>query len=45
MAWYQSIYRVWRGRQVVEDEDVMSRRKAFIKAMKDLGRKVKEVLK
>ncbi|KAL1963675.1 hypothetical protein VTN77DRAFT_7879 [Rasamsonia byssochlamydoides] len=45
VAWYQSIYRAWRGRRVVEDKDVMSRRKAFMKAMKDLGWKVKEVLK
>jgi hypothetical protein len=44
-AWYQSIYRAWRGRQVVEDKDVMSHRKAFMHAMKDLGRKVKEAVK
>ncbi|KAL1964885.1 hypothetical protein VTN77DRAFT_6238 [Rasamsonia byssochlamydoides] len=41
----RSIFHVWRGQRVVEDEDVVSHRKAFLQAMKDLGRRVHEVWK
>ncbi|KAJ9269632.1 hypothetical protein DTO212C5_4243 [Paecilomyces variotii] len=40
----RNIYHAWRGRRVAMDKDVISHRQAFIKAMKDMGRKVKELV-
>ncbi|KAE8391174.1 hypothetical protein BDV23DRAFT_182700 [Aspergillus alliaceus] len=42
VAWYRSVYKAWRGKGVVKNEAVITRRRAFLETVKRMGWKITE---
>ncbi|RHZ62718.1 hypothetical protein CDV55_105969 [Aspergillus turcosus] len=42
VAWYRSVYKAWRGKGVVRNEAVITRRRAFLETVKRMGWKITE---
>ncbi|GAB1199548.1 hypothetical protein APSETT444_008898 [Aspergillus pseudonomiae] len=42
VVWYRSVYKAWRGKGVVRNDAVITRRRAFLETVKRMGWKVTE---